>query len=34
MEETAASETETGACGSPHGVDDRHKDDLRIILCD
>ena len=27
-------ETETGACGSPRGVDDRHTGNLRIILCD
>ena len=27
-------ETKTGARGSPHGVDDRHAGDLRIILCD
>ena len=29
MEETTARETETGACGSPRGVDDRHEGDLR-----
>ena len=33
-EERTKKETQTGANGSPHGVDDRHTGDLRIILCD
>ena len=33
-EERTKKETQTGANGSPRGVDDRHTGDLRIILCD
>ena len=33
-EERTKKETQTGANGSPRGVDDRHEGDLRIIHCD
>ena len=33
-EERTKKEMQTGANGSPRGVDDRHTGDLRIILCD
>ena len=33
-EERTKKETQTGANGSPRGVDDRHTGDLRIILCE
>ena len=33
-EDRAKKGTQTGANGSPRGVDDRHEGDLRIIHCD
>jgi hypothetical protein len=33
-EERTKKETQTGANGSPRGVDDRHEGDLRIIHCE
>ena len=33
-EERTKKEMQTGANGSPRGVDDRHTGDLRIILCE